>query len=275
MASAYSTAGLKGLDRPLLQKRVTFEVHFPRTPDFKLRLTHAELVQNPEAHDVLELEFRGHITSAQDKIVSDDPVVFTVTANGKTKEWVGYVHHLSPVTKVAQNALKIVCVSPSYHLKETAQKVYHNVTADQVVSRVAAAVGLAAVTQRHPRIHEVITNTGMSAWQLLRRLAKQSGFGLLVDGTTLRFQSKDQFFNDSLAKGHYFTYNPTDVPVNSQFATIFSFKPVISDSAPEAAGARVERVVNGMAAGVQPVNTRHRAPKRTNSAGRGVKGASQ
>jgi hypothetical protein len=275
MANAFSTASLKGLMKPIIENVPTYEVAFPRTPHFPLVLTRAELTQVPNNHDVLELQFKGHITSAKDKIVDSDPVIFTMTMNGKKKVWVGYVHHLSPITKPAQSALKIVAVSTTYVMKESNQKVYHNVTADQVVSRVAKSHGLKADTQRHPRVHPTVSNTGLSEWQLIRRLALQSGFGLVVDGTTIKFKSKDQLFNDSLAKGLYFTYNNTGVPVMSQYATLFSFTPALSDNAPEMGGARVERVVNGVSTvDNKALTTRHRAPSKRRTATRGVRGAS-
>jgi hypothetical protein len=277
MASpAINTAALLGLDKPILARAVSFSVSFPRTPDFDLRLTKANLVQRPEAHDVLELQFRGQIDSATKKILNNDPVVFTYMSPGKTKTWVGYIHHVSPLTTSAQSSFKVVAVSASYVLKESAQKVYTNVTADQVVSRIAQANGLAAITQRHPRVHSTISNTGLSMWQLLTRLARQSGFGLVVDGTTLRFQSKDQFFTDSLAKGLYFKSNASGVPANNQYASIQKFSPIISDNAPEMQGARVERVIGGVATGTTtPINTRHKASSAGRSSGRGVKGATE
>lgn len=269
-------ASSRSHDKGILEKQYTFQAEFPNIASFPLPLVRARLIQKGENHDVLELDFKGRVTSPMNSVSNGDPVRFVYGAENVTREWVGYVHHVVPHVSSAATTTRVVCVSASYNLKDSAQKVYANVTADQVISRIAAANGLQAVTQRHPRVHATISNAGQSLWQLMRRLAKQSGFALVVDNTTIKFQSKDQMYADSMRKGLYFEYRDPVTPATTTYSTLFSFDPIISDNAPELSGGRVERVVGGINKVTnQPINTRHPAKKPGRTQGRGVKGSKQ
>lgn len=223
------------------------EVKFPLTPFFSLTFLTATLEQEFDTHDRLLLTFAGKIEETENFIGSGDPVEFTYSGAGSTTTWVGYVHKIMTDT-VIDNRTRILCVSPTYLLKTTTQKIYKKVTADQVVQKICKKYGLKAVTQRHPRVFATIGQAGQSDWQLLRRLAKQTGFGLKVKGTTVYFMSKDKIASASKSRAAYF-YKEGSAPTVrniSVMGTIIDFKPQISDEAPDMVGATVDRVVSGL-----------------------------
>jgi hypothetical protein len=150
----------------------------------------------------------------------------------------------------------IVCVGASWILKNTDQKIFTNTTADQVVTKIAKANSMEAITQRHPRVKDSIVQAGQSYWQTLKRLAKTTGFAMFCVNTTVFFMSKEKIFQNKKASAAYFKY------VNSEFqgvatrelrmtGTILNFHPIISDQTPEA-GVMVDRVVSGS----DPKNTK-------------------
>lgn len=227
----------------------SFKVEFPNYPDFELILIGAELYQDMEQHDRLVLHFKGKPEKRETAIKSEDPVKFTYTTEKVTSEFLGYVYQIIPKEGVDSNNIDIVCVSASYVLKNTNQKIFKNVTADQVVDRIARKNGMKAVTQRHPRVRKTIVQAGQSDWQMLRRLAKQTGFALRSEGTTIYFVSKNKIFSRSKPSAKYFKYVDFEVGGVANKAirstgTIISFRPEISDSAPEL-GAKVDRVITG------------------------------
>ncbi len=246
-------------------------VKFPLSPYFSLTFLTAQLEQEFDSHDRLILNFAGKIEDNLNSISSGDPVEFEYAGAGNKTTWVGYVHKVIPST-VMDNMTKIVCVSPTYLLKTTNQKIYKKVTADQVVEKICKKYGLKAVTQRHPRVFATIGQAGQSDWQLLRRLAKQTGFGLKVKGTTVYFMSKDKLNSASKARAPYFYKEgaaPT-VRTISVMGTIFDFKPQISDEAPDMIGATVDRVVSGLhQTNNKAITTKHKpagAKKKTKGA---------
>ena len=135
-------------------------------------------------------------------------------------------------------------------LKNTAQKIYTNTTADQVVVRIANQYGFESVTQRDPRTRESVVQAGQSHWQLMKRLAAQNGNAFRCENTTLIFVSKDKIYQSKLSSAPYYFYVDGEadgvVPRELRMTgTIVSFAPVVSDQAPEM-GVRVDRVITGV-----------------------------
>ena len=227
----------------------SFDVSFPNATDMELLLIGAELHQDPEEHDRLVLHFKGTPLNKKQSLVSGDPVIFKVTSEKLTHTWYGYIHSIPQTNTWQGGNTDIVCVGASYVLKDTDQKIYTNTTADQVISKIAAANNLEAITQRHPRVKDSIVQAGQSYWQVLKRLAKTTGFALFATNTTIFFMSKDKIFQNKKATAPYFNYVDNEVKgvVTRELrmtGTILNFKPIISDQSPEA-GVMVDRVISG------------------------------
>lgn len=235
------------------------EATFDLNPNFPLALLTARLDQQFEHHDTLVLNYAGKLDDPSSFVGSGDPVTFKYSGGDADATWIGYVHKVIPAT-IAHASTTIICVSATYLLKTTKQKIYKNVTADQVVSKIAKQYGMKAVTQRHPRVFKTIGQAGQSDWQLLRRLAKQTGFGLKIDGTTIFFMSKNKLSTASKAKASYF-FKEGAVPTSrivQQMGTIFNFTLQVSDEAPDMVGATVDRVVSGLhQTNDKPIATKH------------------
>jgi len=227
----------------------TFKVEFPKTSGLEMLLIGAELYQDIEQHDRLVLHFKGKPFKDETIIRSEDPVKFTYTTDRVSQVFVGYVYDIDPKDDLDSNNTDIICISASHVLKNTDQKIYKNVTADQVVQKIATKWGMKAVTQRHPRVRKTIVQAGQTDWQLLRRLAKQTGFALRSEGTTIYFVSKNKIYSKSKSSAVYFRYvdsniGGTAVKYNRSYGTLLEFVAQISDSAPEM-GAKVDRVITG------------------------------
>lgn len=228
----------------------TFFVSFPKSPDMDLFLIGAELYQDTEQHDRLVLHYKGQLSKNRAALVSDDPVKFEFSYGQLKSTWYGYIRHIEQPNSFQSGNTEIVCLGVSSQLKNTEQKIYKNVTADQVVSKIATKYKLQAVTQRHPRIRPSIIQAGQSDWQLLKRLAKQSGFALRSENTSLVFVSQEKVFKNKKTSAPYFFYfegSDTGVAVAAvkKLGTLLEFEPIISDTSPDA-GVRVDRVITGI-----------------------------
>lgn len=228
----------------------SFKVTFPKAPDMNLILVGAELYNDMAEHDRLVLRFKGLLSNKKEGVVGNDPVEFEFRSRKLVSKWYGYVHHVEEDNSFQGGNTNIVCVGASSVLKDTDQKIYRNSTADQVVTKIAKKHGMEAVTQRHPRLRESIVQAGQSDWQLLTRLAKQTGFALRCENTTLFFVSKDKIFLNKKKSAPYFRYvDSSETGVTPRelrmTGTILDFEPIVGDQSPEM-GIRVDRVVTGI-----------------------------
>jgi hypothetical protein len=227
-----------------------FFVSFPKSPDMDLILIGAELYQDTEQHDRLVLHYKGQLSKNRKSLVSDDPVKFEFSYGQLKSTWYGYIRHIEQPNSFQSGNTEIVCLGVSSQLKNTEQKIYKNVTADQVVSKIAVKYKLQSVTQRHPRVRTSIVQAGQSDWQLLKRLAKQSGFALRCENTSLFFVSKEKIFKTKKSSAPYFFYfEGADTGVATaavkKLGTLLEFDPIISDTSPDS-GVRVDRVITGV-----------------------------
>lgn len=231
----------------------SFFVKFPKNPYIHedIKLVSAELIQAAEEHDRLVLQFKGRPSDETTVLAYGDPVEFTFSSGKVPYKFVGHVYSVNPKNTPQANNLEVVCISASgFLLKNTNQDIYRNVTADQVVEKIAKKNGLKAITQRHPRVRKGVVQPGQSDWQLIRRLAKQTGFALRAENTTIFFVAKSKIFKDKKASAPYFTYvdspeQGTTTKTERVYSSIFYFYPYISDNSAEL-GAKVDRVITGI-----------------------------
>jgi len=252
----------------------SFQVLFPKAPDMDLILMASTLHLNIEEHDILELNFKGHLLDKKQSIISGDPIKFTFRSEKIKSTWVGYVYKIVEDNTLQGGNTTIICIGASYLLKQTDQKIFLNLTADQCITRIAKKHGFTDITQRHPRQRDSIVQAGQSDWQLCKRLAKQTGFALFAQNTTLFFVSKDKIYSSKKDSAPYFRYinKENDGVVTKPqrvTGTVLDFKPHISDSTPES-GVRVDRVITGVQANTgKTIKAKHKhvAPANT---GKGV-----
>ena len=227
-----------------------FVVEFPKSPNLELMCVGASLKQVAEGHDILLLRFKGNFFKKETQIAYKDPVTFTYKSGKSKSKFVGTVNRVKQTgTLKGVQETFVECVSASAVLKETSQKIYTNVTADQVVTKIAASVGMRAVCQRDPRLQSTIAHTGQTYWQFLRHLAKITGFALRAENTTLVFCSKDKITSSKKAGCPYFLYVDTKdksplSPMIRAMGSVISYRPITSDASPEL-GSMVDRVITG------------------------------
>lgn len=228
----------------------SFEVEFPKSPVKDIILIGAELYQDAEEHDRLVLHFKGRPNEKREALVGGDPVKFTFRSGKVTSVWNGYVNSIDQDNSWQGGNTDVICLGASWVMKETDQKIFTKVTADQVVISLAKKYGLEPITQRHPRVRGSIVQAGQSDWQLARRLAKQTGFALRCENTTLFFVSKEKIYQSKKSSAPYYFYvDSSELGVTTRelrmTGTILDFEPNIADQSPEA-GVRVDRVISGL-----------------------------
>lgn len=254
-----------------------FSVSFAKTPKLELLPISLEIHQKQAEHDFVVIKFKGKPYKLETQIHHNDPVEIQYSSDKNKQVFQGYVHAIRQPNSIHGTTETIIeCISASSILKDTAQKVYTKVTADQVVSQVCKIHGLSAVVQRDARIRNAIVHSGESYWQLLRSLAKQTGHALRAENTTITFCSKDKITTAKKKSAPYYVYldNAVGGVVTQELralGNIVSFNPLISDGSPEMQS-NVDRVITGRTASSsnprgKAINTTHAKPKNQTSRG--------
>lgn len=198
----------------------TLEIPLSRAAEFTH--THARY-----EHEMADIYF-GDWNVPYDTIVTGTPVNITMVGIGSTRTMNGYIHHISPDISPSKNYVKITVIGASYLLKQQSQKVWANATADQVIADIATKNNFSYIAIPTERVYDQISQAGMSDWELMVKLAKQNGYSLKADNTSIIFQPLTQEFTDFREKAALYSMSGLD----NKSTGIYSFKPLIGDSIP-------------------------------------------
>jgi hypothetical protein len=148
-----------------------------------------------------------------------------VTVEGKP--FYGYVHDVKGIQDSNQNLTEVGFIGASYVMRQGSQKIYKDMTADQVVVAIARKYNFAYKVTPHPRVYPQISQAGLSDWELMVRLAKQSGYFLRAENTTLYFQPLLQDFKERISEAKLFVKNDAGFKSHSP---LYSFRPIVGET---------------------------------------------
>ena len=150
-----------------------------------------------------------------------------IRLNIRGKDFHGYIHDIKNTQENGKNFTKVGFIGASYVMRQASQKIYSDMTADQVITIIAKKYNFAYKVTAHPRVYPQINQAGLTDWELMVKLAKQSGYFLRAENTEIYFYPFNQDFDDLHSETLTFTKSDGGFkPVNP----IYSFKPVISET---------------------------------------------
>jgi hypothetical protein len=218
------------------------KVEFPDTTMPPQYVHYANLYQNRYSHEMAVIKFRDWGLE-YDVITPGTPVKLTITGRDRRRDVYGYVHHINPEKTPGKNFTEVVIIGASYVMREPSQTIYRNLTSDQVIKKIASKHNFVAYAVPHPRVYPQIAQAGHTDWELMVRLAKQSGYTLRAQNTELYFQPVlDDFtnFRDNASK---FIMRSMSSPEGS---TIYSFRPIIGESVDFEDATKAAVAISGM-----------------------------
>lgn len=190
-----------------LSRPIKYYVIFPNHPTFDMPLLNAELKQKQEAHDVLSIQFKGALERHNGLEISEgEPVKFVWETNNHRGIFIGFVHLIEKNTKAANVFTRIVCVNNSEILKKTGKELFKNKTPDAIVSKICSDTKFSLDSSLVPYSYPSVAQAGQSYWQLLKRLAKATGYALRAENTELIFKKQDAIIAEKLPTAPVFTH---------------------------------------------------------------------
>jgi len=201
-------------------------VAFPETDFGPTAVYSAEIIQEKYKHDIIKMKFRDWDVS-YDVLNPGSPVQVTIAGVNESKDIYGYIHHIKPDRTPGKNFTEMVVIGASYPFRQPSQMIYKDITADQVVQQIAEKHNFACYAVAHPRVYPQIAQSGHTDWELLVRLAKQSGYTLRATNTELYFQPMLEDFHRYKEEAKTFTMRQAN---DSAGSTMYSFRPLIGES---------------------------------------------
>jgi len=217
-------------------------VSFPNSPTQPKRVHRVTLEQEIYMHDYATVEFRDWNIDPLN-IKPGSLMVITI----KDKSYYGYVHQLNNEQSSAKNFTKVGFIGASYVMKQSSQKIYRNMSADQIIAAIATKYNFAYKVTPHPRVYPQVAQAGLTDWQLMVNLAQECGYFLRAENSEIYFQPYTEDFNNLITEAVSFNKGDAGFKTTNH---IYKFKPVISETL-ENYGFMKSAV---SVAGVNPVN---------------------
>lgn len=155
------------------------------------------------------------------------PVIIKLqTPEGSDREFNGYVHHIKPIYSPGERSVEVHIIGASYVMKNTSQAIYSDVTADQLLKKIARKYEFSYFTEPHPRVFPQIAQAGRSDWQLLVWLAKKVGYTLRAENTSLYFYPLSKDYSENRTSAPRYTLNTVETLGGTN---AYSFTPIVGE----------------------------------------------
>lgn len=188
-------------------------------PPVGLRVLQAEY-----AHDLAMVLIRGDEPSRL-RYRPGVPVKLTWGWPGDLQTFVGYIHHLESRQSIGGDVrMWVVCIGPSYAMRESRHRVFSDVRVEWVLRQVATVHRLSALSGTSLRLPSVV-QAGNSDWDLLVGMAHRVGATLYCHRTDLRCLSREV----DRARAVLLTVSNA---LNNGRAGIVDWDPVIGETVP-------------------------------------------
>ena len=232
-----------------LRRGTTFTVSFPTMPSLTQKAAYVEIYQKQYHHDVLVVNFIRTSETWFKNIPTGLPIKVEWTQQKRTKQWVGYVSHVSKTvqTKMAK-PMQVHCVGASYPLKERASRTFSNMTIPDVARIIAGEFGMNLVADSHPTRFPQLTMAGHSYWEWLSEHARKIGYALYCEGTNIHLKKVDSALTAGATDSALLFIDDNYVPSGAKYydKTLASFKVLKGDNVETSGALRAEKQTGGV-----------------------------
>lgn len=219
-------------------------VTFPGTDVPAQRVHQYAFHQKWYAHEMVNVMFRDWDPSYKG-IKPGSPVRTVLAGIGGTREFIGYVHSITPNITPGKRFVSMSLIGASYTLKEARQRVFTDTTASAIVKQIASENGFSYSIEDHPRVYSQVAQAGYSDLELMSALAVKSGYSLRLENKTIYFKPLLWDYDHNRSSAQTFTMRDAN---NPQGSTLYSFNAILSESMMYDDSFKAAVAVNGVTA---------------------------
>ena len=222
-------------------------VNFPNTSVAPKRVYQMTFYQNRYEHEIVVMQFRDW-GIPYEAVESGSPIHFNINNVGESRDFYGYVDHITVDKTPGTFTTQVVAVGASYVMKNESQAVYKNLSADAIIKQIAAKHNFVAVTVPHPRIYPQVSQAGHTDWELCVRLAKQSGYSLRTENTEIYFQPMLHDYTEKRAQAVTLTMRDAQSPSGSD---LYKFYPAVGENLDHDGDHKAAITISGLDSGTK------------------------
>ena len=202
-------------------------IDFPNSERPPQRISYFYLNQDRYAHEVAVVKFKDWDVR-YNYIKPGDPVRCLLRGQDSSREFIGYIHDIKPDISPGKQFVEMTLIGASYKLKQARQRVYYDTTASEVVKQIAKANNFSyAYVKDHPRVYPQIVQAGHTDLELMTKLAKQCGYTLRIQNTSVFFEPLTAEYTRGRSSSPSFVMREANSPKGS---TLYSFKLLLGES---------------------------------------------
>lgn len=202
-------------------------IEFVQAESQPQRVSYFYLNQERYAHEIAIVRFRDWDVR-YNYIKPGNPVRCIIRGKDSTREFIGYIHDIRPDISPGKQFVEMTLIGASYKLKQSRQRVYYDTTASEVVRQIAKIHNFSDYNVvDHPRVYSQIVQAGHTDLELMTKLAKQCGYTLRIQNTSIFFEPLTEEYTKGRASSPSFVMREANDPKGS---TLYSFKLLLGES---------------------------------------------
>jgi hypothetical protein len=218
------------------------QVNFPSANVAPARINEMTLWQDRFKHEFATIQFRDWDVDYED-IRPGSPMTISLKGDEGSNDFHGYVHHVQPHVSPGARYTEVTFIGASYFLKQTSQKIYKNVTADQIIAKIAKRNNFAYNAEPHPRVYDQVSQAGLTDVEMMTKLAKQCGYSLRLSNSEIYFQPVTKMYDEERENAPRFALRDANDP---QGSNLYSFKPLVGESLDQDGEYKAATAVSGV-----------------------------
>lgn len=226
-----------------------FQVVFPDYPSVEVTPHKIEFTYAAGNHDIAKLYFADTVPFLLEGMATGAPVVITWKNDKVTGTFNGYkADGIYQSSVVRKKRTELTFIGTSYPLKESADKIWVNKTASEIVTEIANKHKLTPIVTSHPIRWSQQSMVGQSYWEKIRELADRIGYAVQMQGVELHFHPIDKMIDKFLTSMPVMALNDIGASFDSAYEarTLEYFEPSINDYNENARHRKTEKIIRGV-----------------------------
>jgi phage protein D len=210
----------------------TFNVSFPDFPGFTETPRRFSLIQEIGKQDIVHISYPYQSNFYLKALKTGVPLKIKWKTEYGNSTFFGYVYEVKPKTARGKDREVILkAIGATLGAKETANNIWVNKTASQIVEEIAKKLKLKADITPSKVIFSQQSMINHTYWEKIQELARRIGYVAQVYGTELNFHPIDIMIDKSMSTVPIYFFVDAESPRFTELLehTLDDFKPTVGD----------------------------------------------